>query len=191
LTICALIAAAAVPFWEAKPPAEWSAQELRKLAEDSPWAQIAQPARGANAPGVQIYLASAQPLRQFEAEFARRHNVPNDILRDEYEQFLRKDAGKSLVLAVYLPDSAALAEAEESQRMVEESVMKVGRKRVRMSGHFPPSSSDPYLRLVFPRPEAGEAKALEFELYLPGIPAPYRQAEFRFKDLVYRGKPEY
>jgi hypothetical protein len=186
-----LLAMAAAPFWEAKPPREWSEEELRKLTEDSPWAQIAVPTRGAEAPGVQVYLATAQPIRDAEAEFTRRRKIPNDLLREEYEQFLRDDNRKSLVLAIFLPEATALAQGEESQRMQEESVLRSGRKRIKITEHFPPTKSDPYLRLVFPRVRVDGRKALEFELYVPGVPAPYRQVEFRTRDLVFRGKAEY
>ena len=31
-------------------------------------------------------------------------------------------------------------------------------------------------------------KSVEFQLYLPGLPFPERQVEFRVKDLTYHGK---
>jgi hypothetical protein len=181
----------AASFWETKPPREWSGQELRKITEDSPWAQIVSTARAGTAPGVQVYLATATPVRAAEAEFARRQKSPPDLLREEYEQFLREDEGRSVVLAVYIPDPQALADAAESRRMEQECLMKVGRQEVRITGHFPPSTTDPFLRLVFPRQDTGKAKALVFVLYLPSVPSPYRQVEFNLKDLQYRGKTDY
>jgi hypothetical protein len=181
----------AAPFWETKEPRAWSEEELRKITEDSPWAQIAHPVRTGVAPGVQVYLASATPMREAEAEFARRRKIASDVLREEYEQFLREDRGRSVVLAAFLPDQQALAAGEESRRMEDESLMKVGRKEIHISGHFPPTSTDPYLRLVFPRGEAAKAKVIAFELYLPGVPSPYRQVEFAVKDLVYRGQTDF
>jgi hypothetical protein len=188
-----LIAASlfAAPFWEAKPPGEWSEQELRKLAVDSPWAQIAETPREGLAPGVQVYIASATIMREAEAEFARRRKIKSDLLREEYEALLREEGAKTLVLAVYAPDASLLADAAESERMQEESTLKVGRKRLKMTGHFPPTSSDPFLRMVFPRPEIGGQKSLTFEIYVPGVPSPYRRVEFPIRDLMYKGKPDY
>ena len=68
--------------------------------------------------------------------------------------------------------------------------MKVGRKKYKITGHFPPTPSDPYLRLVFPRAVAPSDKIVEFDLYLPGAPQPYRIAEYVVKELMYRGKLE-
>jgi hypothetical protein len=58
-----------------------------------------------------------------------------------------------------------------------------------MTGHFPPTASDPVLRLVFPRvlPPSGR---IQFELYLPLASEPYRGVEFRLNELSYRGAPE-
>jgi hypothetical protein len=74
--------------------------------------------------------------------------------------------------------------------MEEESQLKAGGKKYKMTGYFPPAGADPVLRLVFPRPN-GVVKDLDFELYVPGASAPYRQATFRVKDLLYRGRVEY
>ena len=68
--------------------------------------------------------------------------------------------------------------------------MRVGKKRVRMVGHFPPTPSDRVLRLIFPRVVTSADRTVTFELYLPGIPQPARMVEFRVKDLMYRGKLE-
>ena len=73
--------------------------------------------------------------------------------------------------------------------MEEESVMKVGRKRYQMVGHFPPTPSDPYLRLVYPRAVGPGDKTVTFELYLPGN-GPYHDAEFRVRDMLHKGKLE-
>jgi hypothetical protein len=57
-------------------------------------------------------------------------------------------------------------------------------------GHFPPADTDPVLRLVFPRVVKSTDKSVTFQLYLPGIPFPEREVEFRVKDLMYHGKLE-
>jgi len=74
--------------------------------------------------------------------------------------------------------------------MEEESVMRVGRKKFKMTGHFPPSPSDPYLRMAFPRQVTVNDKAVSFELYLPGVAIPFRAIEFTLKDMLVRGKLE-
>jgi hypothetical protein len=188
-----LIAAAlfAAPYWEAKAPREWSEQELRKLTEDSPWAQIAETPREGLAPGVQVYIASATVTREAEAEFARRRKIESDLLREEYEAFLREEGAKAVVLAVYVSDASRLADASEAARMQEDSVLRVGRKRLKMTGHFPPTSADPFLRMVFPRPESGGEKSFTFEIYVPGVPSPYRRVEFQLRNLTYKGKSDY
>jgi hypothetical protein len=66
--------------------------------------------------------------------------------------------------------------------------MKIGRKTYQIVGYFPPTKSDPVLRLVFPRALQSNDKDVQFELYLPGIPFPERDADFRVKDLLYHGK---
>ncbi len=74
--------------------------------------------------------------------------------------------------------------------MEEDSVMHVGRKKIKMTGHFPPTATDPYLRLAFPRQVSPTDKSVSFELYLPGVPNPFREAEFKVKDMVVNGKLE-
>jgi hypothetical protein len=68
--------------------------------------------------------------------------------------------------------------------------MLAGRKTWQLVGHFPPSPSDPVLRLVFPREVQPTDKSVLFRLYLPGISFPEREVEFRTKDLMYHGKLE-
>ncbi|MFN7993153.1 MAG: hypothetical protein U0Q18_06115 [Bryobacteraceae bacterium] len=77
--LCALLALLAAPFWETKPPKDWSEEELSMLMHDSPWAQMAEPA-----PAVAIYLATARPLRDAEAELGRRRGKQRN---DEYLDF--------------------------------------------------------------------------------------------------------
>jgi len=62
----------------------------------------------------------------------------------------------------------------------------------RLSGSAPDSdtqSPDPFLRLVYPRVVGEHDKTVTFELYLPGY-GPYHEAEFRVRDLQYKGKLE-
>lgn len=184
------LALAAQPFWEQKSPREWSDEELLRMLTDSPWAQTSEAKAGPDTP---IYLASAKPMLEAETEWLRRYSLkstapkPDPTARNEYEQYLQENRGKVIVVALRNPNMQALASAEEVRLMEAESFLKVGRTKVKMTGHFPPAGSDPVLRLIFPTP-AGQVKELSFELYLPGVPAPYRHAVFRMKDLVYRGE---
>lgn len=188
LALFILLALGAPPFWETKPPAQWTDQQVQELLSDSPWAQSAEtPLEGG---GVTVYLATAQPIQEAERELLRRNTKQKpeeDESAEEYREFLRENQGKCIVLAVHLPGWNAKADA---QKMEEESVLKVGRKKYKMTGHFPPTPGDPYLRLVYPRAVSTSDKAFSFELYLPSAPSPYRTVEFRLKDLMYKGVPE-
>jgi hypothetical protein len=178
------LALAAAPFWETRSPQDWTEDELIRILHDSPWAQIED--------GVQVFLASARPLQEAEREVARRRKQKpgNESANLEYAEFLRENQGKHLVLAVAYPNWNAISDAGEAAKMEQESILKVGKKKYKMIGHFPPTPSDPYLRLIYPRSIAPGDKTLAFELYLPGINPPFRLLEFRVKDLVYRGSPE-
>ena len=72
--------------------------------------------------------------------------------------------------------------------MEEQTRMVIGRKTYKIVGHFPPTQADPVLRLVFPRVAQPTDKSVMFRLYLPGLPFPDRETEFRIKDLLYHGK---
>jgi hypothetical protein len=187
MTAAMLVTLAVLHFWEAKPPAQWTDAEVQELLTNSPWAQSAVDARGA---AVAVYLASARPMREAELELVRRQPPVDDPDAQEYGDFLRENQGKQIVLAVALPDRKALDDPAEVKRIEEECVLKVGGKKYQMTGHFPPSVTDPYLRLVFPRAATAADKNLVFELYVPGVPSPYRRAEFRIQDLTYRGAIE-
>jgi hypothetical protein len=179
--ICVLLAFLAAPFWETTAPKDWTDEQVQLLLNDSPWAQAAGPK-----PEVQIYLATAGPTQQAEAELARRRKKP---LGDDYLDYMKEEGSQKVVLAIAYANWTALEEAEESRRMQDESVMKVGRKKYQMMGHFPPTPSDKFLRLVYPRAATAEDKTVIFELYLPGN-GPYHDAEFRVRDMLYKGKLE-
>jgi len=179
--VCVLLALMAAPFWETKAPRDWTEAEIARLMHDSPWAQMAEPA-----PDVQIYLATAEPLRAAEAELARRRGKR---LNDEYVDYLRQQAGKTIVLAISFRNLNALSDAEEARHMEEESIMKVGRQKYKMEGHFPPVPGDPFLRLVYPRVVTARDKTVTFELYVPGN-GPYHEAEFKVRDMMYKGRLE-
>lgn len=176
-------------FWT-KPATEWTEEQLEGILRESPWAQ---PAVGSNRTGLSAnslptFIASAKPMRAAEAEWVRRRVRKPDVARAilsaraEFNEFLDKNEGKVIALAVACPPEA-LADAQDSRKMEEESFMKAGKRKMKLIGHFPPSPSDPVLRLVFTRDVDPKAKTLEFEFYLPGGPSPYRWVSYKVADL--------
>ena len=181
----------AKPFWEAKPPAEWSNEELERMFYNSPWGQEARVS--GPAPAVVVYLATAKPMRDAEAETTRRFLPPGakmDPTHDDYEDWLRENPGKLIVLAVRVNPKDGL-DAADVQRMDQESFLKAGKKKWKLLGHFPPTPRDPWLRLVFPREVTAKDKSVEFGIYVPGLSSPYRQVAFALKDLLFNGSPEF
>jgi hypothetical protein len=182
------------PFWETKPPELWTDEEVQQVLSASPWVQtVTVHARGGSVPSVFVYLATAKPVREAEQELRRRREgpPPEDPAAEEYDEFLAQNQGKYVVLAVRADNPLALADAEQARRMEQESVMIADRERHRLAGHFPPTPSDPYLRLVFPRPSRRDFRKLRFELYLPTAVFPYRTVEFEVRELYYRGEAEF
>ncbi len=192
--LTALFLFADLPYWVSKPPAEWSDAQILALLSDSPWAQ---PVEGPTpqAPPVQVYLATAGPIQLAEAERDRRIAVrrkPGTSIPEntEYKLWMEDNRATQIVLAVRIQNNKGFLDEEEVQRMEKETTLRAGKKKFKMTGSFPPSESDPYLRLAFPRQVELSDKSLIFELYLPGVPAPYRNAEFKLKDMVSNGKLE-
>jgi len=172
-------------FWEVKEPEKWTAIEIDQLLSNSPWAR---------SDVVPLYLASAKPIAEIELRRPdKASNSPEGALieEDDYRLYMKETPGKHLVLAVRLPDPNALSDAAESRRMEKDCVLKVGRKKYKMVGHFPPTPRDPVLRLLFPRVVDSTVKSFSFELYLPSVTQPYRMFEFFTKEMIYRGKLEY
>jgi len=178
------------PFWESKAPADWTKEELAQMFTDSPWAQKLEGPQ--NAPPVPAYLASAGPMLVAEQERERRvkKKPAPDPLAEEYRAWLEENRATQIVLAIPVVDVRAYADSKEVRRIEEESVMKVGRKKIKLTGHFPPSAGDPYLRLAFPREVSASDKSVLFEVYVPGIGIPFRIIEFRVKDMTIGGKLE-
>src|SRR5437868_2491845 len=177
------LALAAAPFWEAKPPQDWSEEQLQRILTDSPWAQTVA--------GSAMFLATAEPMRDAERERWRRRTAKGAEPPDpEYTDFLAKEASRHIILAIGYRNLRALDDAAEARRIGEESILKVGKKKYKITGQFPPTPSDPYLRLVYPREIGPNEKSLVFELYLPGTSGSYQMLDFRMKELVYHGKPE-
>jgi hypothetical protein len=177
----------AQPFWETKPPEQWTVREIETVRFNSPWAvQVGGP------PGVTVFLATALPIDHAETELRLRAKSPRPLLEldPDYVDYLRDHRDQEFVLGVAYPTLAGLAKGDESGRMEAETAMVIGRKQYKIIGHFPPTPSDPVLRLIFPREVKSTDKTVLFRLYLPGLPFPEREAEFRVKDLTYQGKLE-
>ncbi|MGH9672950.1 MAG: hypothetical protein ACRD44_07180 [Bryobacteraceae bacterium] len=172
------------PFWEKKPVAEWTFEELNQFLTSSPWAKSA---------GTRIYLATARHVREAEALLKKKRppkDTPDDPVGSDYEDFLAESPGKYIVLAALLPRPDAMMDAAAAARVEEKTVMKIGKRKYHLAGHFPPSISDPHLRLVFPRDIRPGDRIVEFELYLPSVPESYRLIFFELKNLHFQGRLE-
>ena len=185
------------PYWVSKAPPEWTDAQLRALLTNSPWAQ-AVPGPGANSPPVEVFLATAAPIQLAEKENDRRVQArrrpgplpPESPAISEYRLWMEDNRATQIVVAVAIQNNKGFLDEREVRRMEDECVMRVGKKKIKMTGSFPPSGADPYLRLAFPRQVELSDKTLYFDLYLPGVPAPFRSAEFTLKDMVVAGKLE-
>ena len=175
----------AQPFWEARPPEQWTYREIETLRTKSPWAQDVGPA-----PPVLVYFATASPIENAERELRLRGRKPQPEPDPDYSGFLNDNRANAFVLAIPYPRPIRFGTAEDQSRMEEENEMVVDRKSYRILGHFPPTPGDPVLRLVFPRQVDPQKKNVVFRLFLPGMPFPEREVEFRPRDLMYHGKLE-
>jgi hypothetical protein len=182
----------AQPFWETKPSSEWSREELARMLGDSPWARVLEPAAAKiGGAGVRVYVASAEPCRAAEREAARRVAAEGAEAGpdEEYEEFLRANQGRQIVLAIEVRGWPPRDLESEIARMEKECLLQVSGRKIRMSGSFPPTASDPWLRLAFPLELQPKDKDLMFELYVPGVPLPYRRAGFTLREMQFHGKP--
>ena len=188
----ALLLMMAARFWESKPPAEWTEKEMDIMVSDSPWAQTV--SASPTSPVARIFLATAEPMRIAAKEMRRRYvkaGQAADEMHEEYELFVRENQGKVIVLAVNISNADFPAEGAEIKHMEEECILKIGRRKLKLSGHFPPSRTDPYLRLAFPRDVRPEDRDLVFQLYVPGLSSPFREARFIMKELRFKDSLEY
>jgi hypothetical protein len=183
--VVALLFFLAQPFWDVKPPEQWTDQEIETVRRASPWAQTAGPSQQ-----VLVYLATAAPIEDAEGELRLRSKHPLAEPDPDYADFLRLNREKVLVLAIPWSEPVRFGTEAEQKQMEQESVMVIGGKKYPLVGHFPPTPFDPVLRLVFPREVKPSDKFVLFRFYLPGVPFPERETEFRVKDLMYRGKLE-
>ena len=188
----------AASFWESKAPADWTDNEILNLFTDSPWAQMAEPSvKDSHGAPVQVYIATAGPMREGEKERERRYirkgNGPSreeSPMDTEYRLWLEDNMAKQIVVAVRIFRSKDFDDGAQTKRMEDDTLMRVGRKKFKMTGNFPPTQRDPYLRIAFPREVQATDKSVTFELYVPGATPPYRTVEFKVKDMIVNGKLE-
>jgi hypothetical protein len=157
------------------------------------------PAPGSvNKTAMQLYLATAAPLDLAEQERERRYRLRHpktgeqagDALVAEYRTWLEENRATQIVVAIGVGQAGAFSNEQETRKMEEESVMRIGRKKYKMTGHFPPSAGDPYLRLAFPRVATPADKSVTFDLYVPGVSMGARSVEFTVKEMIVKGKLE-
>ena len=179
---------AAEPFWNAKPPADWSIEEVTAILRQSPWATVSTATRG---PAIRMHVASAAPMRAAEAKerLALRRRTDPGASFEDYQEMLA--TGKYIALAVLLKDVLPTADGTEARSLEHDSVLHIGRRTYKLVTHFPPTAGDPYLRYIFPGEVKANDKALLFDIYVPGIPYPQRHLEFDLKEMVYQGKVAY
>jgi hypothetical protein len=192
LFLPALLIASAAPFWDSKPPAGWSIDEVQILLTNSPWAQLVDAGKTNPAPSVQVYVASAAPMLAAEDRLrAAKKLKTDDPSWQEYRDYLVDNTGKSIVLAIRALKPEVFLDNSEIKHMENESYLRIGKRKYRVTGHFPPSSTDSFARLVFPHEVQPGDRNLIFDLYVPGVGSPYRRAEFTLKEMVYHGQPAY
>jgi len=194
----------AAPVWERKTAAESTEEELATILTSSPWAQMHQvnlpAAKGARSgglanPGMHVFLAAATPVREAERELRRRKiqaSADPELDSDsEFEEFLAANPGRYIVLAVRLLRPELLERPASVRKMEQDSRLRIGSRNYELVGYFLPTRDDPYLRLIFPRDVRDSDTELRFELYLPGVPLPFRTVRFELDKLVWHGRPEY
>ena len=185
LLLLAALQLATAPFWEGRPPEQWSQAEVNRLLSDSPWAHTN---------GVRVYLASAEPARQAELMWKKWRNgqlgVEGKFEDDEdYEEFLRQHPGEYIVVGVAGLDPTITPNPREVAHMQKQSRIKLDKRKYAMIAYFPPTPADPILRMVFPKKLLGDEKTLILELYVAGVHMPFRNFEFPIKSLVWKGRP--
>lgn len=183
--VVALLFFLSQPFWETKPPAKWTDREIDMVLHSSPWVQTADPE-----PGVLVYFATAAPIEEAEAELRARGTKPMPLPDPDYVDYLRDNREKVFILAIPYSTLTGLGDVQQNRRMQTESRMKIGKKTYQILGHFPPTPSDPVLRLVFPREVKSTDKMVDFQLYVPGVPFPERDVSFYVKDLLFHNEVE-
>lgn len=180
--LAVLLFLATQPFWETKPPEQWTDREVDLMLHASPWSQVS-----GDSPEIVVYLATAEPVAEAESELRVRSPKPVPELDPDYIDYVREHRDDAFVLAIPY-EKHGFGNAEDQHRLEDETLMTAGGRKYHLLGYFPPTPSDPVLRLIFPRQVRPTDKTVHFTLYLPGIPFPDRDVEFRVRDLYYKGK---
>ena len=94
----ALLFALSQPFWETKPPEQWTAREVDLMRTASPWTRTAGPG-----PEVLVWLATAQPIEEAESEARLHARNPLRQPDPDYVDFLAANRETAIVLAVQYP----------------------------------------------------------------------------------------
>ncbi len=191
------------PFWVTETPKEWTDAEIQTLTTDSPWAMMMLAPVG-EFPAAQTYIATASPIQEAEREIQRRKEARTtrepefDPYAEEYQQWVEEFGPTHVILAIRISDQKAYYNADELDEMEKECIMRLAGRKVQITGYFPPSDGDPFLRLAFPKdlsklkldnlPDSLKNEKAKFELYVPGVSGPYRAAEFRLSDMVLNGE---
>jgi hypothetical protein len=183
LAIPALLLLFGQPFWQTKPPEKWTDAQVESIRQYSPWTQNVGPS-----PELLVWLATAQPIEEAEAEARLRKKNPLNEPDPDFLDYLRDNRDQVFVLAIAYPILTGRVKVEQQKMLEEESRMLIGSRSYKILGHFPPTPSDPVMRLVFPRVVRPSDKNVVFQLFLPGLNFPERQALFKIKDLYYHGK---
>jgi hypothetical protein len=149
---------------------------------------------------VLAYLATAKPIQLAEAEQSRRaeakakakgKDAEFDPFAEEYAAWLAENSKDQIILAILAGNHPAFNNTKELDQLEKESALRVGRKKVPMTGYFPPSAHDPFLRIAFPRQVQASDKSLRFDLYIPGLAGGFRSVEFAIENLKFGGRAEF
>ena len=186
----------AAPFWETKAPAEWTEQRASAPVDRFTMGADAGSARkGRRTPRCKSIWPPPHPwnkpsVNATAAIGASASTSRSDPLAEEYRVWFEDNRATQIVLAVGIANNPAFADGKDTSRMENECVMRVGRKKYKLTGFFPPSPGDRYLRLAFPREVQAGDKNVSFDLYLPGVALPFRSVQFTVKEMILKGKLE-
>ncbi len=97
--LAALLFFLAQPFWETKPPEQWTDREIDIMLGSSPWAQSLGPS-----PELTVWLATAEPMEAAEDEARLHKRNPMPEPDPDYLDFMRENRDKAFVLAVAYPE---------------------------------------------------------------------------------------
>src|SRR5690348_13926080 len=85
----------AQPFWEVRPPEQWTNSEIGQLRTNSPWAQIL-----GGGPPAAVFLATALPIEHAEAELrlrTKKNQYPMPEPDPDFVEYLRDHREEAFV----------------------------------------------------------------------------------------------